>query len=171
MSGIRSVYTISPLLHPLWAWRVSKELPSRGAPFFAVAAMIGLRPGEVLGLSTKDLDFDTKHIFVRRSAWHSQLLAPKSQRSAGVVPMPALLEEKLRSHLRRWVPNPKRLLFCHRRNNRSSENKVVQKRLWPVLDELKIPRCGNARISSRARSAVFGERCVAEDGSGTIAAR
>lgn len=104
--------------------------------------MTGLRPGEVLGLSTEDLDFGTKQIFVRRSAWYSQLLAPKSKRSVGVVPMPALLEETLRSHLLRWSPNPKRLLFCNRRGNPYSENKVVQKRLWPILDELKIPRCG-----------------------------
>ena len=109
---------------------------------FSIAAMTGLRPGEVLGLSTEDLDFGTKQIFVRRSAWYSQLLAPKSKRSVGVVPMPALLEEKLRSHLLRWSPNPKRLLFCNRRGNPYSENKVVQKRLWPILDELKIPRCG-----------------------------
>ena len=36
----------------------------------------------------------------------------------------------------------KRLLFSNRRGNPYSENKVVQKRLWPILDALSIPRCG-----------------------------
>jgi integrase len=104
--------------------------------------MTGLRPGEVLALSTEDLDFGTKQIFVRRSAWYSQLLTPKSKRSIGVVPMPGLLEEILRSHSLHWSPNSNRLLFCNRRGNPYSENKVVQKRLWPILDDLEIPRCG-----------------------------
>ena len=30
----------------------------------------------------------------------------------------------------------------NRRGNPYSENKVVQKRLWPILDALSIPRCG-----------------------------
>ncbi|HXM93138.1 MAG TPA: tyrosine-type recombinase/integrase [Candidatus Dormibacteraeota bacterium] len=36
---------------------------------FAIAAMTGLRPGDVLGLSIDDLDFEQRLIFVRRSAW------------------------------------------------------------------------------------------------------
>jgi hypothetical protein len=34
------------------------------------------------------------------------------------------------------------LLFSTRRGNPYSENKIVQKRLWPILDALAIPRCG-----------------------------
>jgi integrase len=109
---------------------------------FAVAAMTGMRPGEVLGLSTEDLDFETRQIFVRRSAWYSRLLTPKTKRSESIVPMPEALEVMLRAYLLKWQPNPNKLLFVNRRNNPYSENKVVQKRLWPILDELKIRRCG-----------------------------
>jgi integrase len=109
---------------------------------FAVAAMTGMRPGEVLGLSTEDLDFDARQIFIRRSAWCSRLLTPKTRQSASSVPMPEPLERILRAYLLIWQPNPNRLLFANRRYNPYSENKVVQKRLWPILDELKIPRCG-----------------------------
>src|SRR4029077_3830134 len=42
----------------------------RRCPIFALAAMTGLRPGEVLGLSIDDLDFEQRSIFVRRSAWY-----------------------------------------------------------------------------------------------------
>jgi integrase len=55
---------------------------------FALAAMTGLRPGEVLGLSIDDLDFEQRLIFVRRSAWYSHLISPKSARSVATVPMP-----------------------------------------------------------------------------------
>lgn len=109
---------------------------------FALAAMTGLRPGEVLGLSIDDLSFEQRLIFVRRSAWYSHLISPKSSRSVATVPMPEPLAEMLTNYLASWRPNEKRLLFSNRRGNPYSENKVVQKRLWPILDALSIPRCG-----------------------------
>ena len=109
---------------------------------FALAAMTGLRPCEVLGLSIVDLDFEQRLIFVRRSAWYSHLISPKSSRSVATVPMPGPLAEVLTNYLAAWRPNEKRLLFCNLRGNPYSENKVVQHRLWPILDALSIPRCG-----------------------------
>jgi integrase len=109
---------------------------------FTLAAMTGLRPGEVLGLSIDDLDFEQRLIFVRRSAWYTHLISPKSSRSVATVPMPGPLAEVLTNYLASWNPNDKRLLFSNRRGNPYSENKVVQHRLWPILDALSIPRCG-----------------------------
>jgi integrase len=109
---------------------------------FAVAAMMGLRPGEVLALSLDDLDFERRVLHVRQTAYYSKLLPPKSKSSAAPVAMPAALEEILREYLAVWKPNPKRLLFPNRNGNPFGENKVVQRRLWPILDALKIPRCG-----------------------------
>lgn len=107
---------------------------------FYVAAMTGMRPGEVLGLSLDDLDFDKKQIFVRRSAWYSRLVTPKSSKSVAPVPMPAPLERTLKEYLAKWTPNAKQLLFANSHGNPHS--KAVKLGLWPVLDELKIPRCG-----------------------------
>jgi integrase len=109
---------------------------------FTLAVVTGLRPGEVLGLSIDDLDFERRLVFVRRSAWYSRLISPKTARSEAPVPMPEPLAEVLANYLASWRPNDKRLLFSNRRGNPYSENKVVQKRLWPILDELGIPRCG-----------------------------
>ena len=109
---------------------------------FALAAMTGLRPGEVLGLSIDDLDFEQRLIFIRRSAWYSHLISPKSARSVATVPMPGPLANLLTNYLGSWRPNEKRLLFSNRPGNPHSENKIVQKRLWPILDALSIPRCG-----------------------------
>jgi integrase len=109
---------------------------------FALAAMTGLRPGEALGLSIDDLDFEQRLIFIRRSAWYSHLISPKSARSVATVPMPGPLASVLTNYLGSWRPNEKRLLFSNRRGNPHSENKVVQKRLWPILEALSIPHCG-----------------------------
>jgi integrase len=109
---------------------------------FALAAMTGLRSGEVLGLSIDDLDFENRVIFVRRSAWYRHLILPKSNRSVATVPMPEPLAELLANNRASWRPNEKRLLFSNRRGNPYSANKLVQKKLWPILDALLIPRCG-----------------------------
>jgi integrase len=109
---------------------------------FAIAAMTGIRPGELFGLKYDDIDFERKLLFVRRSAWYGKLQAPKSQASIRALPLPEILEARLRSYLAIWRPNPERLLFATRRGKPLSANNVVQRKLWPILDELKIPRCG-----------------------------
>ena len=104
--------------------------------------MTGLRPGEVLGLTVDDLDFAEKLIHVNRSGWFRELLTTKTKSSKKPVPMPEPLEEILRKYLGTWRENTKRLLFVTRRGNPYSRNKVVQTRLRPILNELKIPRGG-----------------------------
>ncbi|MGH9684412.1 MAG: tyrosine-type recombinase/integrase [Candidatus Acidiferrales bacterium] len=109
---------------------------------FAVAAMTGMRPGEVLGLSTEDLDFEYRLIRVRQTAYYSKLQTPKSRSSIAPVPMPSPLEGMLREFLRTWQPNAARLLFATRNGTPFAENNLVQRKLWPILDSLGIPRCG-----------------------------
>jgi integrase len=109
---------------------------------FAVAAMTGMRPGEVLGLSVDALDFEQRLIHVRQSSYYSKLQTTKSRSSNASIPMPGPLERMLREFLRTWKPNSARLLFATRNATPFCENKVVQHRLWPILDLLKIPRCG-----------------------------
>lgn len=109
---------------------------------FAIAAMTGIRPGELFGLKSDDIDFERKLLFVRRSAWYGKLQAPKSQASIRALPLPKSLEERLRSYFTTWRPNLVRLMFATRRGKPLSANNVVQRKLWPILDKLKIPRCG-----------------------------
>lgn len=109
---------------------------------FYVAAMTGMRPGEVCGLAVEDLDFERKLIHVRRSAWYGNIQAPKSRSSVRALPMPSPLEARLRAYLATWKPNPRGLLFATRRGKPQSANSVVQRKLWPILDRLGIPRVG-----------------------------
>lgn len=109
---------------------------------FSVAAMTGLCPGELCGLSVDDLDFERKVIHIQRSAWYGKLQASKSKPSICMVPMPALPEARLRSNLATRRPNAARLLFATRSEKPYCANAVVQRKLWPILDKLGIPRCG-----------------------------
>ena len=118
----------------------------REEPFrtmFAVAAMTGIRPGELCALQVEDIDFNGKRIFVRNSAWYGRLQTPKTPSSAGVLPMPEPLEARLKGYLASsWRPNELRLLFPNRKGRPYSANNIVQRKLWPILDKLGIPRCG-----------------------------
>lgn len=109
---------------------------------FAIAVMTGLRAGEVLALQRDDLDFGRAVIHVRRSAWYGRVQSVKTKSSRAPVAMPEVLAEILRNHLATWKPNPEGFLFATRNEKAHSANKVVQRKLWPILDSLKIPRCG-----------------------------
>ena len=54
---------------------------------FAIAAMTGLRAGEVVALQQGDLDFERHVIHVRRSAWYGRVQTVKSKASSASVSM------------------------------------------------------------------------------------
>lgn len=109
---------------------------------FAIAAMTGLRAGEIAGLSLDDLDLERGLIFVRRSAWRGRLQSPKSAGSEAVLPMPSPLSAMLKSFLENWRSNDLRLLFVNRKGKPVDPEKIVRKQLRPILASLGIPRCG-----------------------------
>lgn len=109
---------------------------------FAIPAMTGLRAGEVLGLQRDDLDFERGLIHVRRSVWYGRVQSVKTKTSRASVAMPNALARMLREHLAVWKPNPQGFLFATRTGRPHSANKIVQRKLWPILDALKIPRSG-----------------------------
>lgn len=124
------------------ARRIIEATPEPFSTMFGTLAMTGIRAGELLGLQVDDLDFERRLIFIRRSAWYGRIQTLKSRASQGALPMPAPLAEMLVSFLKTWKPNALRLLFANQIGRPMSANKVVQRKLWPILDALKIPRCG-----------------------------
>jgi integrase len=50
---------------------------------FALAAMAGLRGGEIVALQVGDFDFERQVLTVRRSAWRGKVQTAKSVRSVG----------------------------------------------------------------------------------------
>jgi integrase len=109
---------------------------------FAVLAMTAMRAGELSALTLDDLDFDRRIIQVRRSVWRGRVQSLKSKASQKPLPMPGVLVEILREYLKSWRETPERWLFSNSRGRPYSTNNVVQRTLWPILDALRIPRCG-----------------------------
>jgi integrase len=109
---------------------------------FCILTMEGLSAGEVLGLQWRDIDLDRQTLQVRRSAWYGKIQTAKSVASETTLPIPAPLVTILKEYRVQWVPNPYGFLFVTRNGRPSSSNKVVEYRLWPILDALNIPRCG-----------------------------
>lgn len=105
---------------------------------FAIAAYTGLRAGEILGLRAEDVDLERKVIHVRQTAWYGRIQTAKTRGSESTVPVP----ESLCVMLRRELPCSLGLVFRNRVGRPYTAEKVVQKRLWPILDGLKIPRAG-----------------------------
>jgi integrase len=107
---------------------------------FAIAAYAGLRAGEILGLSVEDVDLVRGILNVRKTAWYGRIQTAKSVGSENTIPIAENLAEMLRK-----VIGERRegLLFVNKAGRPySSSGKVVQKRLWPLCDALKIPRAG-----------------------------
>jgi integrase len=109
---------------------------------FAIAAMTGLRAGEVMGLQKADLDFERRIILVSRSAWYGKVQAVKSRASRAPVVMSEALVTVLKEYLASWRENSGGFLFLNRNGRPYAANKVVEYGLWPVLDKLKIARAG-----------------------------
>ena len=112
---------------------------------FCILAMEGLRAGEALGLQWGDIDTDRRLLHVRRSAWYGKTQTTKTKGSASVLPIPASLLATLENYRVYWdehCKNPEGFLFVTRNGRPPSSNKVVEYRLWSILDALGIPRCG-----------------------------
>ena len=109
---------------------------------FAIAAMTGLRVGEVLGLQKADLDFDRRVIHVQRSAWYGQIQTVKSKASQAPVAMADALATLLKEYLATWKANPEGFLFLNRNGRPYERRRCRSMGLWPVLDKLKIKRAG-----------------------------
>jgi integrase len=125
------------------ATQIIQEAEEPYQTMFAVARGTGLRAGELLALTTADLDFAGKTISVNKSSddHTREVRQPKTPTSIAVLPMPSALESTLRNYLtRHWQSNAPGLLFPNRRGTRPRlRDNVVRYGLKPVLRKLGIP--------------------------------
>jgi integrase len=108
-------------------------------PFgFARVCFFALRAGEILGLSVEDVDLHRGILHVRKTAWYGRIQTAKSVGSESTIPIAKNLAEMLG----KVIGNRREdLLFVNKAGRAySSSGKVVQERLWPLCDALKIPR-------------------------------
>lgn len=81
---------------------------------FAVAAHLGVRAGEVLGLAWPAIDFERKTLRICQQSQDGEIVKCKTAASAATLPLPAALAEILadyRDH--HWIANPDGLLFVN----------------------------------------------------------
>ena len=109
---------------------------------FTLAAVTGLRAGELLGLTVSDIDFDRMMVCPRKQADDRtrELRELKTKKSRTPVPITpdtaAVLRNYLQSH---WKENPQGLLFPNRVDRPRKRVHVVKFGLRPILRKLGIP--------------------------------
>jgi integrase len=140
---------------------VRKIISSASEPLstiVAVTAVLGLRIGETLALRTFDVDFARHLIRVRQSvdAATRTVCGVKSNASSADLPMSRELETRLRTHLQRHS-HKNELLFANGRGRPFSANKLREKQLHPLLDELGIPRGGFHSMRHGAASSLLAD--------------
>jgi integrase len=99
--------------------RVSAALPERYAVVPWIAALGGLRKGEIFGLARRHIDIDRRTITVERALQEQNgvgavFVAPKTHTSARTVVMPNSLVPLVAAHLHQFVgDHPDVLLFTN----------------------------------------------------------
>jgi integrase len=106
---------------------------------FATAAGTGMRAGELFGLEVQDVDLNAGIIHVRRSVWEGSKQSPKTKNAYRKVGIDANLVKLLAGHI---GDRKQGYLFPTSNGTPLCLGNVVERQLWPILDELKIPRSG-----------------------------
>ena len=115
---------------------------------FALAAMAGLRAGEILALRKCDFDLERNLLTISRSVWRGKLSTPKTSTSQAVLPIPRPLAVIVKEYMSSLKDLPEGYhsatdwLFLTRRGHFFIAENVVRQALTPILDKLGMPRCG-----------------------------
>jgi integrase len=129
---------------------ILSNAPEPDGTFYWLAAEAGMRAGELCGLRWEHIDLDNGIIVVRQSAWQGRIVTPKTKKACRTFAISPQLLEHLRSNA------GKGLLFSYRNGRPWKGEKVVERKLGPLLKKLGIPhrglhafRHGNATIMDR----------------------
>jgi integrase len=115
--------------------KVFQHLPSPINIAYALSALAGLRPGEVVGVEWADVDLDAAKLTVRRRVRHGNVDVPKSGKPRVVPLVPSLV-----TVLKAWkAQSPKEALVVPpRRRKGHLGTKSIKKPLDAVLTKLKL---------------------------------
>jgi integrase len=110
---------------------------------FLIAAICGLRIGEVTALKVTSLDFKRKLIHITAALDYTtrKESTPKSANSAAPLTMTELLELHLRDWIeKRFRPNPSDYLFINSKGRPYLSDNVVKYGIHKTMDKIGIPR-------------------------------
>ncbi len=130
-----------PVLSPEQVNRVIEAIPDEYKPLFAVAAVTGMRIGEILALRWQDVDLNAKKLTVRHSLWRGQLGTPKTKASAKTRNLSDLLVTAFRvQQLNSEFNQPDDFVFARRDGSPYGRDWVRESVLYPALDAAGIER-------------------------------
>lgn len=124
---------------PLEISRILKSATGQYKLLFTLAAETGMRAGELYGLHAEDIDFGRGQIHVRRSMWKAKEQLPKTKNALRVIDVQSYVLKMLKRHLGRRRDG---LVFRTQIKTPLQNAYVLHKRLYPLLDELKIEHAG-----------------------------
>jgi integrase len=135
--GAEAVYFKQADVH-----RIIQQAREPYKTMFTLAAVTGLRAGELLGLTVADLDFDRMTVCPRKQADdRTRVLRDlKTKKSRTPIPITEETAAILRSYLKsQWKENPEGLLFPNRLGRPRKRVNVVKFGLRPILKKLGLP--------------------------------
>lgn len=126
---------------PAEATRIIAAAPQVDAVAYATALYLGLRAGELVGLTWWNVNLTTGTIEVRAQAVDGQLRTLKTRSSRAVLQAPQTLLECLKAFREVWVENDGQFLFADA-SGRPWRPQALRDRLRLLLDQLGIERRG-----------------------------
>jgi integrase len=130
-----------PVLSPEQVKQVIEAIPDEYKPLFVVAAVTGMRVGEILALRWQDIDLDAKKMTVKHSLWRGQLGTPKTKASAKTRNLSDFLVTAFRvQKLNSEFTQPDDFVFARRDGSPYDRDWVRESVLYPALDAAGIER-------------------------------
>lgn len=111
--------------------------------FFRILAETGMRPGELAGLRTQDID--GRRLSIRQSVWQRQVQTPKTPGSVRTFAISSGLAEEIRRHIVTTPANKHCLVFASETGRPLSMDNFRHRTLDPILRKLGVEtdkRCG-----------------------------
>lgn len=118
-----------------------KKTWSRYYPFFLVLTYSGMRPGEVIGLPWKDVDFKNSTISVTQDASDDGTIGlPKSAAAYRTIHMPATVMAELRKWKLQCPAGALDLVFPNWKGGVESNPNIAHRGWYPLLTASKLVR-------------------------------
>jgi integrase len=129
-------------------------------PLYLMAAMTGMRQGELLGLRWRDLDWFAQKVRVRQAWVRGEVKAPKSRRGVRGVPLAdALARDLERLFQRTAYTDDDDLVFAHPETGQALDRSRVRKRFQAACRRagVRVVRFHDLRHTFGTRMAASGE--------------
>jgi len=110
--------------------------------YFWILAETGVRAGEIGALPVRNVLLDQGAIRITQNVWHGKIQTVKSVKGNRLCEISPQLVEHLRGYLRSSKPNSAGLLFATKNGTPWDTDVARKRKLYPLLDRLKIERCG-----------------------------